>query len=253
MTLELLHPLTLEAENLTLPPAALGPLTGVGLAIERTAWVGVLDSEGRTAPALIAALSGSVRLERGTILLAGKPVGHLDARARARLGLLRTFSAAAPVGGRTVGETLVAAMRLATRDTLALLLGGPPQPGEWRAAAEMLALFELEKLLGHPAEGLPAYYRQCIEIARALAMRARVLLLDRPFRGLSAADRERLADILEHRIRPRGVTALLFESDARRLARLCDRILVLHRGRVIAEDVPARIGTQAEVIRTLVG
>lgn len=253
MSLELARPLELELEGIVLERGPDRLLDGVGLAVEQGAWYGILDADGRAGQPLFDVVTGVLRPGRGRILLAGAPVTHLAARERVRLGIARSFSASPPSGPATIGDMLVHAMRFARHDATRLLLGGPPRPVERRTAGEMLGLFELEGMLDHPLAGLPVYYRQCIEIARLLVTGCRVLLLDRPFRGLQAAERERLAGVLAGRLRPRELTVLLLDDDTRQLAALCGRIAVLHRGRVLAEDAPERIGTRLDVMRALVG
>lgn len=253
MSLDLGSPLELELEQVTVRDGPDRPLRGLDLAVIQGSWLGVLDAEARAGAPLLAAVSGTRPVERGRIRLAGAPIERLSARERVRLGLARTFSAFPPPVTGTVGAYLVQAARFARHDVPRLLREGPPRAAEWRAAGETLGLFELEGLLDHPCTGLPVHYRQCIEIARVLGTGARVLLLDRPFRGLSAGERERLAEILERRLRPRGPTVLLLDDDTRLLARLCDRVAVLHRGRLLAEDTPERIGARPDVMRALVG
>lgn len=253
MSLELSRPLELELDHVVVRRGPDRLLDGVSLSIEQASWLGVLDVDGRAGQALLDVISGICRPERGRILLAGAPITRLSPRERIRLGVARSFSAAPPSGAATIGELLVYAMRSARHDAARLLFGGPPQPVEWRTAGEILGLFELEGMLDHPLEGLPISYRQCIEIARLLASGCRVLLLDRPFRGLSAAERARLAAVLAARLKPRELTLLLLDDDTRHLAALCGWIAVLHRGRVIAEDEPQRIGARLDVMRALVG
>lgn len=110
----------------------------------------------------------------------------------------------------------------------------------------------LGHLAGTPADSLPYGQQRLVEIARALASRPALLLLDEPVAGMNAAESSRLADLIL-RLRDEGLTFLLVEHDMETVMALSDRIVVLEYGRKIAEGPPALIRAHPRVIAAYLG
>jgi ABC-type branched-subunit amino acid transport system ATPase component/ABC-type branched-subunit amino acid transport system permease subunit len=197
---------------------------------------------------LYAPTGGELRL-RGALLPRGKPV------AAAKAGIARTFQNLQLFGGMTALENVMVALRGAWRVPLALVLLGLGRLEELRGRAAALALLELVGLRGEArtrATDLTYGAQRFLEIARALARRPELLILDEPAAGLAQPDVQRLLEIIR-RVRQRGITTVLIEHHMDVVSELCETVTVLDGGKVIAEGSPAEIKRDAKVITAYLG
>jgi len=119
-------------------------------------------------------------------------------------------------------------------------------------ARESLARAGLADWADRPAEALPLGQQRALQVARALCGGPRLLLLDEPASGLRAAERARLAELIEE-LRADGLTMMLVEHDVGFVARLADRVTVLDLGRVVTTGPPGEVRTHPEVIKAYLG
>jgi branched-chain amino acid transport system ATP-binding protein len=106
--------------------------------------------------------------------------------------------------------------------------------------------------LDRPLATLPYGVQRRVEIARALAVRPRLVLLDEPFAGLSAAESDELCELIRT-LAPREVTVLLVEHNMAALMRICDRVVVLDHGRLLADGTPAKVRADERVRTAYLG
>jgi branched-chain amino acid transport system permease protein len=197
---------------------------------------------------LYAPSGGAMRL-RGAALRGGKPV------AAAQAGIARTFQNLQLFGGMTALDNVLVALRGAWRLPLPLVLLGLGRLEELRGQAAALALLELVGLGGEArtrAADLTYGAQRLLEIARALARRPELLILDEPAAGLAQPDVLRLLEIIR-RIHERGITTVLIEHHMDVVSELCETVTVLDGGKVIAEGPPAQIKRDAKVITAYLG
>ena len=197
-------------------------------------------------------VSGFYRVSSGTITVDGRPIQSAPAHRVARLGVARTFQTPSMPAGLTTTE-VVASGRFA-RVKPSLLSTSLRLPRYWRVrrddaqqAAGVLAALGLTPLAGREAAALPLGTRRLVEVGRALAAGAQVLLLDEVASGLDEDELGHLAGILAA-IRDAGVTVVLVEHNFDLVLRLADVIYVLAQG-LIATGTPAEIRANAEVER----
>lgn len=200
-------------------------------------------------------LNGLYEATDGSVVLLGRDVTRLKPHARAARGMSRTFQNIRLFPSLTVLENVVIGMHPRTRLTVSALLRGRADPAERAAEAEayeILAFVGLTQDAERLARNLPYGAQRLAEIARALASRPRLLLLDEPAAGLNPRETEDLVDLLR-RIRASGITLLLIEHDMNLVMALSDRITVLNFGEKISEGPREVVERDEKVIEAYLG
>ncbi|GIU86680.1 MAG: ABC transporter ATP-binding protein [Acidimicrobiia bacterium] len=249
----------LEARDVTVRYGGLVALDGVSLAVPDRSIVGLIGPNGAGKTTFFGVLSGLVRPRAGTVALAGADVTRRSPQARARLGLARTFQRLELFGELTVREHVLLAHRQGrgspfTRFARDLVgLGARTDPEEDAAVTSVLELFGLAAAADRPAAALGLGTGRLVELARAVATRPRVLLLDEPSSGLDARETAQLAEVLRRLRDDRDVALVLVEHDVEMVLSLARRVTVLDFGQVIAEGTPDEIRADAAVQAAYLG
>ncbi|MEW9547740.1 ABC transporter ATP-binding protein [Nonomuraea sp. NPDC050783] len=218
-------------------------LDGVSFEVAEGQVCGVIGPNGAGKTTLFDVVSGLRRPDAGRIRVAGRDLTRTPPARRARAGLRRTFQRTQVFGRLTVADNVLAALDWhgGGGGLVADLAGWPGRRRRERErrerVAEVLELCGLTALRQAYAAALPAGQRRLVELARALADRPALLLLDEPTSGLDAAQTARLGAV----VRGLDTTVLLVEHDMGFVADVCDRVVVLDLGRVIATGTPARV------------
>src|ERR1700757_4465575 len=202
-------------------------------------------------------ISGFLQPPSGTISFAGVETTKLRQDKIAAMGLVRTFQLVQLFGGMSVAENVEVGCHLATKGGVGAAPVRPPWLRHQEADVRSKALELLEFVgLGAPAEQeatlLPYGQQRLLEVARALAAKPRLLLLDEPAAGLNAHETEVLADIIQ-RVNRQNITVILIEHDVALVTRIAHRIAVLDFGRKITEGTPDEIKRHPEVIAAYLG
>lgn len=209
------------------------------LALEAGRIYGLIGPNGSGKTTLFDCVTGTARLDAGTVSLFGRRIEGLAPHQVARLGIGRTFQAVRVFPELTALENLLAASRV---DRAAAL----------RRAREVLSLVRLEHLAGEYAGNLSYGQQKLVEFARVLVLDPALILLDEPAAGIN---RTLLAELLRaiRDLHAAGRTLLIVEHDMRVVMDLCEHIFVLDHGEKIAEGQPEAIRRDARVVEAYFG
>jgi len=218
---------------------------------------GLIGPNGAGKSTVVDLISGVVRADGGAITFEGTPVMGLPTYRIARLGVIRTFQIAREFHRLTVMENLLAVPLNQKGETLwsALWRGRSVGEGE-RAnvdrASSLLARFDLAELANELAGNLSGGQKRLLELARALMYQPRLLILDEPLAGVNPS----LAATLAQHIRglpSDGVSVLVIEHNLQMVEVMCDRIVVMNQGSVLAEGNMAELRANPEVVSAYLG
>jgi branched-chain amino acid transport system ATP-binding protein len=233
----------LEVTDVAKSYGSLAVLSDVSLVIGAGEAVGIVGPNGAGKTTLLDLLTGTGRCDAGQVRLNGQDVTRLPPPLRARLGLGRTFQVPRPLGDLTVFENaLVGAMRAA----------GLRGRHAYGAAYEALSLAGMAGQANVRAGSLRLLDRKRLELARALATRPQVLLLDEIAGGLSDPETEELIGTIRA-VNANGTTIVWVEHVMRVLIAVATRLVCLADGRVIADGAPAEVLASDEVRAAYLG
>jgi ABC-type branched-subunit amino acid transport system ATPase component len=190
-------------------------------------------------------IGGFYRPDAGSIRLGAAELAGAPAWRAARTGVARTYQTTQLFADMSVIDNVLMALR---RGKLGNPLAGSAATQERMLAEALLAFVGYQGAIAAPASSLPHVDRRLVEIARALATRPRVLLLDEPAAGLMRADKTALGQLIR-RIADLGIAVILVEHDIAMVMDISDSIVVLDAGLVIAAGVPADVRRDARVLK----
>jgi branched-chain amino acid transport system ATP-binding protein len=221
-------------------------LSEVSLEVSAGERLGIIGPNGSGKTTLINCIAGSLFSDRGAVVFDGRDVTRLAPHRRCRLGIARSFQVPRPFGSMSVEQNVTIPLEFVVhRRSLHLA-------DIRREAREILALAGLARKADMPAGSLTQVDLRKLELARAIAMRPRLLLLDEVMAGLSAVEVDEVLAVLGG-LAQRAMTVIMIEHIMRAIMRFSDRVVCLDAGRVVADAPPAAIVNDARVRRIYLG
>jgi branched-chain amino acid transport system ATP-binding protein len=191
---------------------------------------------------LFAIISGFLKASEGTIHYAGEAIGGEPPHCLARRGIARTFQIVQPFAGLSVRENILVGAHLRH----------PARAAAMRAAEQVGHDLGLGEMLGRPADTLTVAGRKRLELARALATKPKLLLLDEVLAGLNPSEIRDIVPVIRG-LCDRGITILMIEHVMQAVMSLAERVFVLSEGRIIAQGTPAQVAADPAVIEAYLG
>ncbi|HEX3535248.1 MAG TPA: ABC transporter ATP-binding protein [Stellaceae bacterium] len=230
----------------------------VSISVQRGKIAAIIGPNGAGKTSLLNMISGFYRPDSGSIVFEGRDITRARPPEIAGLGIARTFQNIALFGGMTVLDNIMLGrhVRMKSGVLSSFIYWGLAQREEitHRARAEELIDFlELQDLRKQQTSALAYGLRKRVELARALALDPKLLLLDEPMGGMNQEEKEDIARYIIDVNEQWGTTIILIEHDMAVVMDISDQVSVLDRGRKIAEGTPTEVQRNTEVIRAYLG
>lgn len=241
----------LSVQHLSKSFGGVRALDGVSFSVDTGEFLALIGPNGAGKSTCFNLLGGQLKPDRGTIRLAGRDIAGLPPRAIWRGGVGRTFQIAATFGSMTVVENVQTA--LVSRAGETFNLWKPMARAQLERALALLAQVGLAQSADRPCRELAYGDVKRLELAVALANDPRLLLMDEPAAGMGSRERHELVALVKRLVQERGLSVLFTEHSMDVVFAYADRVVVLARGRLIADGSPQAIRADAAVQEAYLG
>jgi branched-chain amino acid transport system ATP-binding protein len=252
------RPLILECSGVTRRFGGLVAVADVDLAISPGEIFGLVGPNGSGKTTLTNAITGFYPPNAGTIRLNGKDITGTAPHKVAGLGVARTFQNLALFNGLSVLDNILLGRHIHMRPgviktALYWWLARPEEVANREVVEEVIEFLQLESIRHELVDGIPIGLKKRVELARALVAEPQLLILDEPMAGMNQEEKEYMARFILDARAERGVSVLLIEHHMDVIIGICDRMLALNYGEMIASGIPREVIRDPRVIKAYIG
>jgi len=233
----------IEVKNVSKQFGGLAALTDVSFVLNKDEILGLIGPNGAGKTTMFNVINGFYHPTKGDVFLNGKRVTNLRPHVLCKLGVARTFQVVRPLQRMSTLDNVVASAFIRTKS----------KAEAEKVSLELLQFTGLYEDINVLSKGLPLGKRKRLEIARALATKPEIILLDEAFAGLNPTEINEQIEIVKKIRTERGITILIIEHHMKVIMAVSDRIVVLNYGEKIAEGTPSEIGHNPVVIEAYLG
>lgn len=242
----------LDVKNVTVRFGGLVAVDNASLTIQNGQLIGFIGPNGAGKTTLMRVITGIITPQEGTVHLDGQDLGGLAINQRIRAGLALAQQIVQPLRQMTIVENVALACGSAKTASPLVALKSFDREAERDRAMKLLARVGLEKVAESEPSTLPLGYLKRLEVARALALNPKLLLLDEPLAGLNQSEASALADLIKT-LNADGLTILLIEHNLREVMRICPQVYVQEQGRSLAFGDAKEVMGRPDVIKAYLG
>jgi branched-chain amino acid transport system ATP-binding protein len=235
----------LEGEGVTKHFGGLAAVSGVDFTVDQGEVVGLIGPNGAGKTTLFNLISGALVPKEGAIRFNGQNITGLKPHKICKMGLARTFQSVKVFANMPVLENVVLGSLFGKSNSMS-------SADAAREAMESLEFVGLSAVRATPAKDLTLANQKRLEVARALATKPELLLLDELMAGLNPTETAEAMELVT-RIRDQGITIFMIEHVMKAIMSVCNRIMVLHHGKKLAEGTPQEIATSRTVVEVYLG
>ena len=242
----------LEVRGLTKRFGGLVAVGDVSFSVSPGETLGLIGPNGAGKTTLFEMISGYLRPDAGTVVFDGTDITRMPPETRSRRGLVRSFQNASLFSTMTPRDIVFLAIQRA-RGHRFVVGGSRAEHRLEDEASETLAAFGLGRLADQPVSLLSTGTRRIVELAANVSLRPRLLLMDEPSAGIAQAETEALGEVITRIRDTYRITLVVIEHDMPLLSSICDRMIALEVGSVIARGAPHEVQTDPAVVRSYLG
>lgn len=242
----------LSVQDVTMHFGGVHALTDVSFEVQDGEFLCLIGPNGAGKTTMLKAIVGAIRPQKARIQLDGREISGLPTHRRIHLGLALTHQIVRPFRSMTLKDNVALAVGHRRIRRVWTALGGLDRNKERAEALKLLEMVDIHTHADQAAAGQPLGVLKRLEVARALALQPRLLLLDEPLAGLNHVEAAHLADTIV-RINREGLTIVMIEHNLGEVLRVGHRLVVLDNGRKIAEGLPRDVMQMSNVRAAYVG
>jgi len=248
----------LSTERLEKDFSGIRALSGVSINVKKGTIHSLIGPNGSGKTTFFNVITGLLPATKGTIRFGDTDITELSPHLRTKMGISRTFQIPQVIPDMTCQENVMLGVHCRTRadvwGTLFRLPFTPSSQEKWieQRALDLLDFVELKKSAKQPARGLSWVDEQLLQLARALAIEPKLLLLDEPTAGMGTSETEKIKKVVTQ-IRNTGITVMLVAHDIKLVMGISDWVTVLNFGYVIAEGTAEQVQNEPKVLEAYLG